>query len=408
MRGCKSEKKHCGIRAIAVWMLIVSLSFIPLVSASHPSSADSDNDGIPDGWESKHRLNPDDPGDARRDYNHDGLTTLEEYKRGVDPFNRDTDGDKLSNYGEVTGLFGFVTDPLNVDTDEDGLTDLEESAAYISGRNKTQKDELFVDAAIIDDLKKQYYPYHLCPTDPDVDNDGLLDGEELSRGTSPTTVDFDADGLTDFDEVYTYGTNPTNVDTDGDWLSDREELTGGSYGITTDPSKGEERVAIEALNKGANRFIKKEGSPNALFDTLGRYIQEVVEERHKDPNISKFIAKLIEQDDKIKDLKRSNRKLNRLLENLEPMPQPKESRVDIATIVNEHLRLIILGILVDQPAGEDDYKSLSERELIKEIHHKFDLWVKPEMLRTSLNALKEKGIILDAAGRIAITPFHLR
>jgi len=172
--------------------------------------------------------------------------------------------------------------------------------------------------------------------------------------------------------------------------------------------KGEERVAIEALNKGANRFIKKEGSPNALFDTLGRYIQEVVEERHKDPNISKFIAKLIEQDDKIKDLKRSNRKLNRLLENLEPMPQPKESRVDIATIVNEHLRLIILGILVDQPAGEDDYKSLSERELIKEIHHKFDLWVKPEMLRTSLNALKEKGIILDAAGRIAITPFHLR
>jgi hypothetical protein len=235
-RSCKSKKKHCWISVIAVWMLIVSLSFIPLVSASHPSSADSDNDGIPDGWESKHRLNPDDPGDAKRDYNHDGLTTLEEYKRGFDPFNRDTDGDKLSNYGEVTGLFGFVTDPLNVDTDEDGLTDLEETAAYISVRNQTQKDELFVDAAIIEDLKKQYYPYNLCPTDPDVDNDGLLDGEEISRGTSPTNVDFDADGLTDFDEVYTYSTNPTNVDTDGDWLSDREELTGGSYGITTDPN----------------------------------------------------------------------------------------------------------------------------------------------------------------------------
>ena len=43
--------------------------------------------------------------------------------------------------------------------------------------------------------------------------------------------------------------------------------------------KGEERVAIEALNRGANRYIKKEGSPNVLFDNLARHIRELVRGR---------------------------------------------------------------------------------------------------------------------------------
>ncbi len=43
--------------------------------------------------------------------------------------------------------------------------------------------------------------------------------------------------------------------------------------------KGEERVAIEALNRGANRYIKKEGSPDVLFDNLARHIRELVMKR---------------------------------------------------------------------------------------------------------------------------------
>jgi len=44
--------------------------------------------------------------------------------------------------------------------------------------------------------------------------------------------------------------------------------------------KGEEKVAMEAVNKGVSRYItKKVGNPNVLFDTLGQYIMEVVEER---------------------------------------------------------------------------------------------------------------------------------
>lgn len=232
----KTEKNRSYI-FIAGLILVAAISFSPIISASNPSSADSDNDGIPDGWENQYRLNPGNPTDANEDYNYDGLTVLEEYKRGFDPFNRDTDNDKISNYAEVTGLFGVVTDPLNADTDGDGLTDLEELAPlYVSVSNQTQMDELFVDASLIQSLKEKYYPYRLCPTNPDVDNDGLLDGEEMTRGTSPTNVDSDADGLTDFEEAYRYSTNPTNIDTDGDWLADREELTGGSYGIITDPN----------------------------------------------------------------------------------------------------------------------------------------------------------------------------
>ncbi|HEU5397119.1 MAG TPA: thrombospondin type 3 repeat-containing protein [Verrucomicrobiae bacterium] len=40
---------------------------------------DSDHDGIPDGWEKAHGLNPNDPSDANKDSNGDGYTNLEKY-----------------------------------------------------------------------------------------------------------------------------------------------------------------------------------------------------------------------------------------------------------------------------------------------------------------------------------------
>jgi len=43
---------------------------------------DSDADGIPDDWELKHRLNPNDGDDAKIDSDSDGFTNLEEYKSG--------------------------------------------------------------------------------------------------------------------------------------------------------------------------------------------------------------------------------------------------------------------------------------------------------------------------------------
>jgi len=46
---------------------------------------DSDGDGMPDAWEIKYGLNPNDPADANSDINGDGYTNIEKYINGIDP-----------------------------------------------------------------------------------------------------------------------------------------------------------------------------------------------------------------------------------------------------------------------------------------------------------------------------------
>ncbi len=46
---------------------------------------DTDGDGMPDGWETSHFLNPIDPSDALIDSDSDGLTNLEEFVYGTNP-----------------------------------------------------------------------------------------------------------------------------------------------------------------------------------------------------------------------------------------------------------------------------------------------------------------------------------
>lgn len=52
---------------------------------------DSDHDGIPDDWEKRYGLNPNDPSDANGDRNGDGFTNLEKYLYGLDPTAPPTD-----------------------------------------------------------------------------------------------------------------------------------------------------------------------------------------------------------------------------------------------------------------------------------------------------------------------------
>ena len=49
------------------------------------SYKDSDSDGMPDAWEKKYGLNPNDPSDAAKDMNGDGYTNIEKYINGIDP-----------------------------------------------------------------------------------------------------------------------------------------------------------------------------------------------------------------------------------------------------------------------------------------------------------------------------------
>lgn len=57
---------------------------------------DSDNDGMPDAWELKYGLNPNDASDAMKDCNGDGYSNIEKYINGIDP-NKKTDWTNLKN-----------------------------------------------------------------------------------------------------------------------------------------------------------------------------------------------------------------------------------------------------------------------------------------------------------------------
>ncbi len=82
--------------------------------------AGASHGGIPDDWAVSHGLDPTDPAMPFEDPDHDGLTNLQEFQRGTDPNNADTDGDGLTDGQEV---LLYHTNPVLVDTDGDGIPD---------------------------------------------------------------------------------------------------------------------------------------------------------------------------------------------------------------------------------------------------------------------------------------------
>ena len=130
------------------------------------------------------------------DTDEDELFDIYEKVIDTDPLIPDTDGDRLPDGYEVLTL---NTDPLEVDTDE----------------------------------------YVISDADEDFDNDNLNNLGEYLNKTGPFNPDTDEDGLLDGDEIKTYGTDPLNPDTDNDKLLDGEEGYDGTiykkYGVYFDP-----------------------------------------------------------------------------------------------------------------------------------------------------------------------------
>ncbi len=233
---------------------------------------DSDEDGLNDSFEMVFGTDPQDAdtdGDGIDDGAELSAGTPAEYDRGVDsdPRDADTDDDGLADNTEVQGqgpLWQFApTNPAQFDTDSDGVSDGVEVGVLRpilggtsdgTGVEYSGSDpEIFVadsDGSTTTD-----------PNNPDVDSDGLLDGEEDANGdgevdldeTDPTLVDSDEGGINDgievergsdpldpFDdrvvgedadrdalsdeEEVDFGTDPNNPDTDGDGLGDGREV----------------------------------------------------------------------------------------------------------------------------------------------------------------------------------------
>ena len=90
-------------------------------AGTNMNNADSDGDGLPDGWEVNHGLNPTNGGDANADPDGDGLTNAQEYAKGTNPNNSDTDGD-----GKPDNTDAYPNDPNDgeySDSDGDGIPD---------------------------------------------------------------------------------------------------------------------------------------------------------------------------------------------------------------------------------------------------------------------------------------------
>ncbi len=131
--------------------------------------SDDDGDGMPNWFEDQYAFNKTDPADAAADADGDALTNLDEFHRGTDPHQADSDGDGLGDAVETgTGTWASAadtgTDPLQADTDHDGLPDGVEKN---SGTFASAADP------------------GTSPLLADTDGDGLRDNVEVDLASSP-------------------------------------------------------------------------------------------------------------------------------------------------------------------------------------------------------------------------------
>jgi hypothetical protein len=235
-------------------------------TTTNPSEADSDFDGMSDGFEIYFReeceylktikiynelrsaqitynytLDPLDPNDALLDMDvrktdetlmgltddeyqmaKDGLNNIEEFQNGTNPTAWDSDDDTY--YDVKTGRFHWMSD-----SDE------------LLIRNFTYKPN-------IDWNKDGIADYATCPFKADTDSDYMEDGWEEFFGLTPVNasdrfLDLDGDGLQNFQEfaypnitTIWFKTDPSDIDTDDDGMPDGWEAKANLRPISRKPN----------------------------------------------------------------------------------------------------------------------------------------------------------------------------
>lgn len=97
--------------------------------------------------------------------------------------------------------------------------------------------------------------YFTDPNDPDTDDGGINDGDEVLAGANPldrSDDDSDKDRLVNADETNTYGTDPFDADTDDGGVNDGDEVLNGTEPVRT-PS--DDSAAVPGPDEALENFI---------------------------------------------------------------------------------------------------------------------------------------------------------
>ena len=204
------------------YSVLVSNNFGAVLSRSAALSLseapDADKDGIPDHWELRYGLKPNDPSDAMQLIPGDQLTYLQKYRSGLNPLVLDTDGDGLTDYDE---LFIHGTNALVADTDGDGMPDAWEVPNSLNPR--------------VNDATE------------DLDLDGLTNLQEYqnrTQGYRPDRAASLGDSLSDYERLFGTQTNRFYYD-----RSDR--LIGADY------NRGSNGFAIAYIYDGNGNLLRQ-------------------------------------------------------------------------------------------------------------------------------------------------------
>ncbi|MBL9113692.1 MAG: DUF1800 family protein [Verrucomicrobiaceae bacterium] len=253
----------------------IDLYFLPSESSpsiesltSFNSSRDSDNDGMPDVWEATHGLNASSNTDASLDPDADLLSNVREYELGTDPQDADSDNDGVKDGYEVSnrsdpllssskppfwsGLGGISGEDLNgngisdgfelwlgrfdlvaaVDSDSDGFTNAEEAIAGTHPLDPSSRVLSAQDRSGLDFVfrwPRLLYKHH------QVEQSTSLSGWSNAVG-SPTVIGNEyrltfPNALLAPRSFYRVGVN--DLDTDSDGVSDWTEANVLDSSITT-------------------------------------------------------------------------------------------------------------------------------------------------------------------------------
>ena len=170
-----------------------------------------------------------------------GSISIEYFTRYLKPLAKNTAGAfyLASNAGELEDIYNDINKKIDIETDSDndGIADYYE-------------DNMLMFNGVTIKLDKN---------NPDSDNDGLLDGEEVAELnyrynadktkvivtgkliSNPLKIDSDDDGLTDEEELFYYFTPCLKPDSDGDGLTDKFEIEQWYDPFNADPD-GDGRI----------------------------------------------------------------------------------------------------------------------------------------------------------------------